>query len=252
MHKDQSINKLSIGEASIYIGISIDTLRRWEKKGRINPYRSPGGHRYYSKNELDGLFGKRYSRDTTKPYPRKLQDSTDSISILTSEQNIIIDNNIQHNTSSDYKYEENNSVDNSNIPSQPIASVLLPHEKPPLQTQLETIINETSSIENTKTSNSPTESLSMNNFSANKPSTPEHLEPLQNKKEVQEEPSLAISQKPLNTEEVLKNLNINYTQKQNSKTQIILIITIIIITILDVTLFILWYSSSTNLVVPIP
>ena len=54
---------LSIGESSEYLGVSIDTLRRWEKKGRINPLRSPGGHRYYSKEDLDALFGKRYTRD---------------------------------------------------------------------------------------------------------------------------------------------------------------------------------------------
>lgn len=60
---DGKKNYLSIGEASEYLGVSIDTLRRWEKKGRINPYRSPGGHRYYEKDELDRLFGKRYARD---------------------------------------------------------------------------------------------------------------------------------------------------------------------------------------------
>jgi len=54
---------LSIGEASEHLGVSIDTLRRWEKRGRINPLRSPGGHRYFDKVELDNLFGKRYTRD---------------------------------------------------------------------------------------------------------------------------------------------------------------------------------------------
>ncbi len=53
----------SIGEASEYLGVSIDTLRRWEKRDRITPLRSPGGHRYYSQNDLDGLFNKRYTRD---------------------------------------------------------------------------------------------------------------------------------------------------------------------------------------------
>ena len=54
---------LSIGEASEYLGVSIDTLRRWEKKGRIEPRRSPGGHRYFDKKDLDDLFGQRYTRD---------------------------------------------------------------------------------------------------------------------------------------------------------------------------------------------
>jgi excisionase family DNA binding protein len=54
---------LSIGEASEYLGISIDTLRRWEKKERITAYRSPGGHRYFQKEDLKGLFNARYTRD---------------------------------------------------------------------------------------------------------------------------------------------------------------------------------------------
>jgi len=60
--QNQNLDLLSIGEASEYLGISIDTLRRWEKKGRINPMRSPGGHRYFNKKDLEDLFGKRYTR----------------------------------------------------------------------------------------------------------------------------------------------------------------------------------------------
>lgn len=59
---------LSIGEASEYLGISIDTLRRWDKKEKITSYRSPGGHRYFKKQDLDKLFGKKYERsEETKP-----------------------------------------------------------------------------------------------------------------------------------------------------------------------------------------
>ena len=65
---------LTIGGASEYLGISIDTLRRWEKKGRIEPFRSPGGHRYFDKKTLDDLFGKRYTRD--EPTRRRSLDET--------------------------------------------------------------------------------------------------------------------------------------------------------------------------------
>jgi len=54
---------LSIGKASEYLGVSVDTLRRWEKRGRLNTYRSPGGHRYFKKQELDQVFGMKYTRD---------------------------------------------------------------------------------------------------------------------------------------------------------------------------------------------
>lgn len=63
---------LSIGEAADYLGVSIDTLRRWEKKEKIEAYRSPGGHRYFKIRELDELFGKKYERKKeTEPRKRK-------------------------------------------------------------------------------------------------------------------------------------------------------------------------------------
>lgn len=65
--------RLSIGKASKYLGVSIDTLRRWEKKGKVVSHRSPGGHRYFLTEELDKVFGKKYERylpekkEETKP-----------------------------------------------------------------------------------------------------------------------------------------------------------------------------------------
>jgi len=50
-------NNLNIGEASKYLGISIDTLRRWDKSGKLSAKRSAGGHRYYLQSELE-LFNK--------------------------------------------------------------------------------------------------------------------------------------------------------------------------------------------------
>lgn len=65
MQNVNTVNKkerLSIGESSEYLGVSIDTLRRWDKKGVITTYRSPGGHRYFLKTDLDKLFGQKYTR----------------------------------------------------------------------------------------------------------------------------------------------------------------------------------------------
>lgn len=45
--------KLSISEAAKYLGVSIDTLRRWDKRGKLSAQKSPGGHRYYSKLDLE-------------------------------------------------------------------------------------------------------------------------------------------------------------------------------------------------------
>lgn len=46
-------NLLTIGEAAKILGVSIDTLRRWDKKGTLKSFRvSSTGHRYYSKQDL--------------------------------------------------------------------------------------------------------------------------------------------------------------------------------------------------------
>lgn len=47
---------LSIGDASGFLRISRDTLRRWEKKGILRSYRSPTFHRYYKKEDLERVF----------------------------------------------------------------------------------------------------------------------------------------------------------------------------------------------------
>ena len=64
---------LSIGEASEYLSVSIDTLRRWEKRGKIESLRSPGNHRYFSVEDLDKLFGKKYQHDKPKAGSRQKQ-----------------------------------------------------------------------------------------------------------------------------------------------------------------------------------
>lgn len=43
---------MSIGSAAKYLGISRDTLRRWEKKGKLIAFRSPTNRRYYTKKQL--------------------------------------------------------------------------------------------------------------------------------------------------------------------------------------------------------
>lgn len=49
---------LSINEAAKLLGVSIDTLRRWDASGKLHAERSPGGHRYYNHDTLE-----RFSKD---------------------------------------------------------------------------------------------------------------------------------------------------------------------------------------------
>ncbi|MBU1032257.1 helix-turn-helix domain-containing protein, partial [Patescibacteria group bacterium] len=52
MNKNLSKNYLKIGQAAKTLGVSIDTLRRWEKTGKISPIRTPGGTRLYPVSHL--------------------------------------------------------------------------------------------------------------------------------------------------------------------------------------------------------
>jgi putative resolvase len=47
--------KISIGKAAKLLGVSKDTLRRWEKKKKILPHRTIKGHRRYEEGEITGL-----------------------------------------------------------------------------------------------------------------------------------------------------------------------------------------------------
>jgi len=56
MNKNNQNSWLSISEASRYLRVSKDTLRRWEKKGILKPHRSPTNRRFYKKRDLENLF----------------------------------------------------------------------------------------------------------------------------------------------------------------------------------------------------
>lgn len=50
-----NIMKVSIGKAAKVLGVSIQTLRRWEWEGKIQPERTLHGHRRYDLAKLQGL-----------------------------------------------------------------------------------------------------------------------------------------------------------------------------------------------------
>jgi putative resolvase len=69
--------KFTISEAADMIGVSVDTLRRWEREGKITSERTEGGHRRY---DLSNIIGKAkegttilYARVSTRPQKKDLE-----------------------------------------------------------------------------------------------------------------------------------------------------------------------------------
>lgn len=58
----------TISEAAKYVGVSPDTLRRWEKARKISaPTRTAGGARRYSKELLDQILGRGKEEKISQP-----------------------------------------------------------------------------------------------------------------------------------------------------------------------------------------
>lgn len=53
------VEMLNIAQAAKYLNVSIDTLRLWEKNGKLKPLKTPGGHRRYDIDLLDEFLGKK-------------------------------------------------------------------------------------------------------------------------------------------------------------------------------------------------
>jgi excisionase family DNA binding protein len=43
-------------QAASYLGVSLATVRRWSNNGHLNGYRTPGGQRRYSREQLDAFL----------------------------------------------------------------------------------------------------------------------------------------------------------------------------------------------------
>ncbi len=51
---------ISISQAANILGISIDTLRRWDKSGKLSSVKTKGGHRQYYKSQIELFFNDLY------------------------------------------------------------------------------------------------------------------------------------------------------------------------------------------------
>jgi excisionase family DNA binding protein len=47
---------LSVGEAAVMLGVSVDTMRRWDRDGRITALRTPTKHRRFRRSDVETLL----------------------------------------------------------------------------------------------------------------------------------------------------------------------------------------------------
>jgi excisionase family DNA binding protein len=219
---------LSIGESAKYLGVSIDTLRRWEVRGRITPFRSPGGHRYYVEEDLDRLFNKRYTRDEFSKAPKKEALTEEAPEAKVEEPQIT------NPETSDLDY----SIQSA--PSTFDAANLQPDVERHNKEQIKEIEAE-EPAEATEGSEPSLENISK--------SILEPTSTTQNQVVATTSyPAINSDNQPKNT---LNDILGDKKQAKLTKSELVLIIGVILFVAIDVILFLRWYSS-TNIVVPIP
>jgi molybdopterin-binding protein len=64
---DNSAARIRVGQAAEMLGVSIETLRRWEADGRLRMERSEGGQRLIEIDEVARLLEERRRASTDRP-----------------------------------------------------------------------------------------------------------------------------------------------------------------------------------------
>ena len=59
--------RIRVGQAAEMLGVSVETLRRWETDGRLRMHRSGGGQRLVEIEEVARLLGERRKASTDRP-----------------------------------------------------------------------------------------------------------------------------------------------------------------------------------------
>ena len=68
---------LNVGEAAAYLGVSAASLRTWSDHGLVPSYRTPGGQRRYSRDDLD-RFMESMRQPTAADYARDASSGGES------------------------------------------------------------------------------------------------------------------------------------------------------------------------------
>jgi molybdopterin-binding protein len=65
--REQSATLLRVGQAAEMLGVTVETLRRWETEGRIQMERSDGGQRLIDIDQVSRLLNERRKASTDRP-----------------------------------------------------------------------------------------------------------------------------------------------------------------------------------------
>jgi molybdopterin-binding protein len=75
---------LRIGHAAELLGVTVETLRRWEQDGRLRLERSPGGQRRVPIAEVSRLLAERRAERATRPRPIVAESARNRVSGIVS------------------------------------------------------------------------------------------------------------------------------------------------------------------------
>jgi molybdopterin-binding protein len=65
--RDKLASRLRVGQAADMLGVSVDTLRRWETAGRLRMMRSDGGQRLVEIEDVSRLLDERRKASLDRP-----------------------------------------------------------------------------------------------------------------------------------------------------------------------------------------
>lgn len=66
-HDDHPAGRIRIGQAAEMLGVSVETLRRWETEGRLHMERSEGGQRLIEIDDVSRFLDQRRKTVTDRP-----------------------------------------------------------------------------------------------------------------------------------------------------------------------------------------
>lgn len=64
-HESQLV--FTSSQAARYLGVSLATIRRWSNAGYLTGYRTPGGQRRFSREQLDGFIQSLHRTNESAP-----------------------------------------------------------------------------------------------------------------------------------------------------------------------------------------